>query len=51
MQENILNEIKKTADRQRNYKSKHKYDLAKFGLSEEKIRQDCSKIYETFINE
>ena len=49
--QDLLNEIKKIAEKQRNYRSKHKYDLAKFGLSEEKIRQDCSKIYETFLNE
>jgi omega-hydroxy-beta-dihydromenaquinone-9 sulfotransferase len=37
------------ADKQRAYKSKHKYDLAKFGLSEEKIRKDCAFVYETFL--
>ena len=47
----LLDEIKQTAEKQRNYKSKHKYDLEKFGLSEEKIRIDCNKIYETFLNE
>ena len=49
--EDLLEKIKQTADNQRNYKSKHKYDLDKFGLSEEQIRQDCKKIYDTFLNE
>jgi len=47
----LLDKIKQTAESQRNYKSKHKYDLEKFGLSEEKIRKDCKVIYETFLNE
>ena len=47
----LLDKIKETAEGQRNYKSKHKYDLEKFGLSEEKIRKDCAKIYETFLND
>jgi hypothetical protein len=41
--------IKEKADKQRAYKSKHKYDLAKFGLSEEKIRTDFAFVYETFL--
>jgi hypothetical protein len=48
-------ELRKTiaekADKQRAYKSKHKYDLAKFGLDEEKIRKDCAFVYETFLPE
>tara|TARA_B100000029_G_scaffold20175_2_gene20408 strand:- start:250 stop:1215 length:966 start_codon:yes stop_codon:yes gene_type:complete len=48
--EKLLRNIKITSDKQKKYKSKHKYDLNKFGLSEEKIRQDCKKYYETFIN-
>tara|TARA_X000001036_G_scaffold304205_1_gene283178 strand:+ start:2071 stop:3165 length:1095 start_codon:yes stop_codon:yes gene_type:complete len=47
----LLEDIKQTAEKQRDYKSKHKYDLEKFGLSEEKIRKDCKKIYDTFLNE
>ena len=46
----LLAQIKKTAEEQRNYKSKHKYDLEKFGLTEEKIKKDCKPIYETFLN-
>ena len=49
--DNLLKQISKTADSQRKYKSKHKYDLEKFGLTEEKIKTDCAKIYESFLNE
>ncbi len=42
--------IRKTAESQRKYVSEHKYDLEKFGLNEDKIRDDCSFIYETFLN-
>ena len=45
--ENIINTIKKTANSQRNYRSKHKYDLNKFGLTEKKIKTDCKNIYKT----
>ena len=41
--------IAERADKQRAYKSKHKYDLAKFNLDEEKIRRDCAFFYETFL--
>jgi hypothetical protein len=41
--------IKARGQKQRAYKSDHKYDLEKFGLSEEKIRQDCAFFYETFL--
>ena len=45
----LINDIQKTAKKQRTYKSKHKYNLKKFGLSEEKIKKDCLPIYETFL--
>ena len=41
--------IDSVAHTQRNYTSKHRYNLEKFGLSEEKIRQDCAFVYETFL--
>jgi len=41
--------IKKIADKQRAYKSDHKYNLEKFGLTEEQIRQDCAFFYDTFL--
>jgi omega-hydroxy-beta-dihydromenaquinone-9 sulfotransferase len=40
--------IRTTAEKQRGYKSKHAYDLEKFGLKEEQILKDYKKIYETF---
>ena len=49
--EDFLNNIKLTADKQRAYESKHKYDLSKFGITEEQIRKDCSVIYSTFLSE
>ena len=48
--EKLIRNIKITSDKQKQYESKHKYNLDKFGLSEKKIRQDCQKYYETFIN-
>ena len=46
----LLKKIKMTEEEQRNYKSKHTYDLQKFGLDESRIRNDCSVIYETFLS-
>ena len=46
----FLNDIKVTSDNQKNFKSAHKYDLEKFGLTEERIKNDCAKIYSTFLN-
>ena len=43
-------EIKKTAEKQRAFKSGHKYDLEKFGLTEEQIRADYADFYKTFLN-
>jgi hypothetical protein len=42
--------IKVTSDKQKTYRSEHKYDLLKFGLTKDKIEKDCKKYYETFIN-
>ena len=46
--EEFLNTIRINAERQRQYKSEHKYDLSKFGLTEERILKDYEKIYKTF---
>ena len=46
----LIVDIKVAAEKQRNYKSKHKYDLEKFGLTEDRIKTDCKDIYETFLN-
>ena len=47
--DDLIRKIKETAEAQRNYKSKHGYDLKKFGLSEEKIKTDCKFVYDTFL--
>jgi omega-hydroxy-beta-dihydromenaquinone-9 sulfotransferase len=41
--------VAKRGEKQRQYESEHKYDLAKFGLTEEQIRRDCAFFYETFL--
>jgi omega-hydroxy-beta-dihydromenaquinone-9 sulfotransferase len=41
--------VKAEADKQRKYQSEHRYDLAKFGLTEAQIRRDCAFYYETFL--
>ena len=46
----LIEDIKVVAEKQRNYKSKHKYDLERFGLTEERIKADCKDIYNTFLN-
>lgn len=44
----LLETVKKTAAKQRAWKSEHSYDLDKFGLDADRIRQDCAFVYETF---
>ena len=41
--------ISLTSEQQKRYKSNHKYDLAKFELTEQKIKTDCKNIYNTFL--
>ena len=48
--EKLIEDIRITADKQRAFKSKHKYDLSKFGLTEQQIKNDCKIIYETFLS-
>ena len=47
--EKFHKDIQETAEKQRNFKSGHKYDLEKFGLTEEMIMKDCKPIYDTFL--
>ena len=47
----FLDNIIETSKNQRNFKSSHKYNLEKFGLSENKIKKDCKEIYETFLSD
>jgi hypothetical protein len=49
MSDELRATIAAKADKQRAYVSKHKYDLAKFGLDEDRIRKDCAFVYETFL--
>jgi hypothetical protein len=41
--------VKQHGEKQRKYESEHRYDLAKFGLTEAQIRQDCAFFYDTFL--
>lgn len=41
--------ITKTAAEQRAYKSKHTYNLEKYGLDADRIRRDCSFVYEEWL--
>ena len=47
--ENLKKEIFDVAQVQRNYKSKHNYNLSRFGLKESQIKDDCKNIYKTFF--
>ena len=47
--DNLKADILEVAKSQREYKSKHKYNLEKFGLTDERIKEDCKDIYETFL--
>jgi len=46
----MIQNIRETAESQRQYRSGHRYDLEKFGLSAERIKKDCAHIYQTFLN-
>lgn len=48
--EELRADIMATAGKQRQFKSEHKYDLKKFGLTEQQIKKDCEVIYDTFLN-
>jgi hypothetical protein len=41
--------VAKLGEKQRKYESEHKYNLEKYGLTEEQIRRDCAFFYETFL--
>ena len=46
----LSKDIQYTAEKQREYQSGHKYDLEKFGLSENQIKNDCKEIYQSFLS-
>ena len=41
--------VHKRGEKQRKYESEHKYDLEKYGLTEEQVRRDFAFFYETFL--
>jgi hypothetical protein len=41
--------VKSEGEKQRKYESEHKYDLKKYGLTEEQILRDCAFYYDTFL--
>ena len=41
--------VAKLGEKQRKYESEHKYNLDKYGLTEEQIRRDCAFFYDTFL--
>ena len=45
----LIQKIQQTSEDQKQYKSGHKYALKKFDLTEDIIRNDCKKIYNTFL--
>ena len=46
----LISSIQQTANDQRKFKSKHNYDLEKFGITAEQIQSDCKSIYKTFLS-
>ena len=44
-----LKTAQERGEKQRAYKSGHKYDLEKYNLTEEQIRKDCAFFYDTFL--
>jgi len=41
--------VHKLGEKQRKYESEHKYDLEKYGLTEDQVRRDCKFFYDTFL--
>jgi hypothetical protein len=45
----LLAKVKEEGEKQRKYESEHKYNLEKYGLTEEQILKDCAFYYDTFL--
>ena len=45
----LVAKVKSEGEKQRKYESEHKYDLKKYGLTEEQILKDCAFFYDTFL--
>jgi omega-hydroxy-beta-dihydromenaquinone-9 sulfotransferase len=41
--------VKSEGEKQRKYESEHKYNLEKYGLTEEQIQRDCAFYYDAFL--
>ena len=41
--------VHERGEKQRKYESEHKYDLEKYGLTEEQVRFDCAFFYDAFL--
>jgi omega-hydroxy-beta-dihydromenaquinone-9 sulfotransferase len=48
--DDLITEIRKISEKQKVFKSEHKYNLGKFGLTKERILKDYEKIYNQFLN-
>ncbi len=49
--EALENQVRMTAEAQASRVSKHKYDLGRFGLDAEVIREQCGFVYDEFLGE
>ena len=47
----LLADIAAKSAEQRSYVSHHRYDLAKFGLDQSRLRRDCEFVYEAFFSD
>lgn len=45
----LIAKVNATSEKQRTYKSEHKYELSKFGITEERIRNDYAKLYDNLL--
>jgi omega-hydroxy-beta-dihydromenaquinone-9 sulfotransferase len=45
----LREKVKTEGEKQRKYESEHKYNLEKYGLTEEQIQRDCALYYDAFL--
>jgi hypothetical protein len=45
----LRQKLQTEGEKQRKYESEHKYNLEKYGLTEEQITRDCAFFYDTFL--
>lgn len=46
----LIKSIRKSAEKQKHFRSEHKYHLGNFGLDESQIKKDYASIYQTFLS-